>query len=213
MASPKTGALKLADAGDVHAAALAPHERILSVARELFCRDGIGATGIDRVLAEAGASKMTLYSRFGSKEALLQAVLREEGAERRAEIFAAVTAAGPDASTRLRGIMSALRGWHQSGRFYGCAFMNAVAERAKGPVAAGTWLHEITLQHEQEILDFVAGLADEAGFAEPDVLARQLALVLNGAISSLLVTRDDRVIGIADRNVAAVLAMAARRDP
>ena len=49
---------------------LAPDERILEVARELFCRDGIHATGIDRILTEAGASKMTLYSRFGSKEAL-----------------------------------------------------------------------------------------------------------------------------------------------
>lgn len=58
---------------------LAPDERILEVARELFCRDGIHATGIDRILTEAGASKMTLYSRFGSKEALLREVLVREG--------------------------------------------------------------------------------------------------------------------------------------
>ena len=51
---------------------LAPHERILLAACELFCRDGI--------LAEAGASKMTLRGRFGSQEALVREVLRQEDA-------------------------------------------------------------------------------------------------------------------------------------
>ena len=74
----------------------APHERILEVARELFCRDGIHATGIDRILAEANASKMTLYSRFGSKEALLREVLAREGEAQRALVFATIEAAGPD---------------------------------------------------------------------------------------------------------------------
>ena len=29
--------------------ATAPHERIIAVAREMFCRDGIHATGVDRI--------------------------------------------------------------------------------------------------------------------------------------------------------------------
>lgn len=62
--------------------------RILEVARELFCRDGIHATGIDRILSEAGASKMTLYTRYGSKTGLLRAVLLQEGEEWRERFFA-----------------------------------------------------------------------------------------------------------------------------
>ena len=73
---------------------LPPHQRIVAAARDLFCRDGIHATGIDRILAAAHASKMTLYARFGSKDALLREVLEQEGAEWRASFFAAVDA-GP----------------------------------------------------------------------------------------------------------------------
>jgi AcrR family transcriptional regulator len=49
---------------------LPPQERLVAVARKLFCREGIHATGMDRILAEASVSKMMLYSRFGSKDAL-----------------------------------------------------------------------------------------------------------------------------------------------
>ncbi|MGI4943795.1 MAG: TetR/AcrR family transcriptional regulator, partial [Janthinobacterium lividum] len=68
-----------APAGVQDIGAAPPHERILAAARDLFCRDGIHSTGIDRILQEASASKMTLYSRFGSKEALVRLVLHQEG--------------------------------------------------------------------------------------------------------------------------------------
>src|SRR3978361_1773413 len=83
-------------------------ERILEVARELFCRDGIHATGIDRILAAAGASKMTLYTRFGSKEALLREVLLHEGAAWRAAFIKAVESKGETPIDRLHQVVPAL---------------------------------------------------------------------------------------------------------
>ena len=71
------------------------------VARELFCRDDIHATGIERILAEAGASKMTLYARFCSKEAFLRAVLKQEGANWRDKFFTSIEAAGYDPDVSL----------------------------------------------------------------------------------------------------------------
>ena len=182
-----------------------PSERIMAVARELFCRNGIHATGIDRILSEAGASKMTLYARFGSKEALVRAVLAQEGKERREAFFGAVMAATPTASGRLRAVIPALRLWLEGERFYGCAFMNAAAEHAKGE-GGEPWLRVLTAEHHGAILAFLGGLAAEAGFARPDILAKQVLLVMDGTIAAMMVGGDPAVLDIADRTLDAVLA-------
>ena len=54
---------------------LAPPERILLTAHDLFYRDGIRATGIDRVIAESGVAKKTFYRYFPSKDDLIVAFL------------------------------------------------------------------------------------------------------------------------------------------
>jgi TetR/AcrR family transcriptional regulator, mexJK operon transcriptional repressor len=43
---------------------------ILRAARPILLRDGLGGTTLDRVAAEGGVAKMTLYRHFPSKEAL-----------------------------------------------------------------------------------------------------------------------------------------------
>ena len=192
-------------------APLPPHERILEAARDLFCRDGIHATGVDRILRESGASKMTLYSRFGSKEALLREVLRREGAAWRADFFAVMEAAGPDPAERLDAVIPALRAWFTGGRFYGCAFMNAAAEHVKGGTGE-PWLRAMTAEHHAAILQVLAGLARDAGLAEPDILARQVLLVVDGAIAALMVGGDPAVLDIAARTLRAVLAQARQTD-
>jgi len=50
---------------------LPARERILLTAHELFYRDGIRATGIDRVIAESGVTKVTFYRHFPSKNDLI----------------------------------------------------------------------------------------------------------------------------------------------
>ena len=181
-----------------------PHVRLVGVAREMFCRDGIHATGIDRILSTAGVSKMTLYTRFGSKEALVREVLRQEGAEWRADFFTAVLDSSLDPKQRLHGVMAALGLWFGGERFYGCAFMNAVAEHAKGE----RWLRELAAEHQSHVVSFLAERAAEAGYDEPVVLARQILLVIDGAIAAFLVSGDPTVLNITARNLNAILAQA-----
>ena len=188
----------------VEASDRAPHERILEVARDLFCRDGIHATGIDRILAAAGASKMTLYARFGSKEALVRAVLREEGAAWRAAFFEAVVQAADDPAVRLRRVVPALAAWFRGGRFYGCAFMNAVAEHTKGEA----WLRELAAEHHREILAFLTAQAAAAGQAEPALVARQILLLMDGLIAATMVSGDDAVLAVGERTLEAILGPA-----
>ena len=186
-----------------------PHERILLAARNLFCRDGIAATGIDRVLAEAGASKMTLYTRFGSKEALLREVLRMEGADWRAAFFADLRTPEP-CSNRLLLVAPALRRWFAGGRFYGCAFMNAAAERSKTSTGDADWLRVLTREHHEAILAEFSCHARSAGLPDPEGLARQVLLVMDGAIAALMVTGREAVLATTEAVIGAVVAQAAR---
>ncbi len=180
---------------------MTPHQRILDVARMLFCRDGIHATGVDRIMTQAGASKMTLYSRFGSKEALVRAVLVEEGGEWRRRFFAALDAV-PNPQARLERVVSALADWFRGEGFYGCAFMNAVAEHTKGEA----WLRALAAEHHGAILAYLGAQAEAAGYAEPALLARQLLLLIDGMIAAYMVSGDDAVLTVAQRSLDAILA-------
>ena len=51
-------------------------ERIQEAARELFERQGIRATGVEEVCRVAGATKMSLYRAYPSKDALIFAIVR-----------------------------------------------------------------------------------------------------------------------------------------
>ena len=176
-------------------------DRIVDVARELFCRDGIHATGIDRILSAAGASKMTLYTRFGSKEALVREVLQREGADWRENFFAAVLAGGADALTQLHHVVPALAAWFDSGRFYGCSFMNAAAEHSKGD----PMLREMAADHHRQILAFLQGLTETAEMEEPAFLARQILLTIDGTIAALMVLGDPLALVVAERNLRSIL--------
>lgn len=178
-----------------------PHQRILDVARELFCRNGIHATGIDRILAQAGASKMTLYARFGSKEELVRAVLREEGSAWRRAFFAALDQE-PDPAARLHRVVPAMADWFHDEHFYGCAFMNAVAEHTKGEA----WLRALASEHHAAILAYLGAQAEAAGYAEPGLLARQLLLLIDGMIAAYIVSGDEAVLQVAAKSLVAILA-------
>lgn len=195
----------MSDALNLHRQSPA-HERIIDAARDLFCRHGIHATGIDRILATAGASKMALYGRFGSKDALLREVLVREGSDWRTEFFRAIEASGPDPMQQLRGVSQAMENWYAGGRFYGCAFMNAIAEHDKSEV----WLREVAADHHGHVLAFLGTRCTEAGLKDALIVAKQILLLIDGATAALMVTNDPGVLGIMARNLDAVLAMADR---
>ena len=54
---------------------LAPRERILKTASDLFYRFSIHTVGIDRIIAESGVAKMTFYKHFPSKDELVVAYI------------------------------------------------------------------------------------------------------------------------------------------
>src|ERR1700680_1914468 len=165
--------------------------RLLSAATHLFCKDGINATGIDAVIDEAGTAKTTLYKLFGSKTNLVHAVLESEGKQWREWFIAAIEAGGGDPQTKLARIFPALKSWFGEERFYGCPFINAVAEHDKDKKQ----FRNIALRHKKVVLAHIEKLAGEMGAAEPEVLAHKWPLLTDGAIVAAMVSGDP---GVAD---------------
>jgi AcrR family transcriptional regulator len=165
--------------------------RLLNAATQLFCKNGINATGIDAIIDEAGTAKTTLYKLFGSKTNLVHAVLESEGKQWREWFIGAIEAGGGDAQTKLMRIFPALKTWFAEDRFYGCPFINAVAEHDKDQKQ----FRNIALKHKKVVLAHIEKLAGEMGAAEPALFAHQLALLIDGAIVAAMVSRDP---GVAD---------------
>jgi AcrR family transcriptional regulator len=165
--------------------------RLLSAATRLFCKNGINATGIDAIINEAGTAKTTLYKLFGSKTNLVHAVLESEGKQWREWFIASVEAGGGSAQAKLTRIFPALKEWFREERFYGCPFINAVGEHDKDLKQ----FRAIAMKHKKVVLAYIEKLAGEMGAAEPEMLAHQLGILIDGAIVAAMVSRDP---GVAD---------------
>lgn len=165
--------------------------RLLNAATRLFCKNGINATGIDAIINEAGTAKTTLYKLFGSKTNLVHAVLETEGRQWREWFIGSIESGGGNAQAKLMRIFPALKDWFGQERFYGCPFINAVGEHDKDQKQ----LRAITMRHKKVVLAHLEKLAGEMGAAEPEVLAHQLALLMDGAIVAAMVSRNP---GVAD---------------
>jgi AcrR family transcriptional regulator len=156
-------------------------DRILETAYELFSRHGTRAVGVDRIIAECGIAKMTLYRNFPSKDDLIMAFL-EQRQERwgRAWLQAEAERRGRTPAERLLAIFDVFEEWFGRPDFEGCSFINVMLE----VVDADSPVRQATVRHLAAIRDFVRGLADEAGIHEPDGFARQWHILMKGAIVS-----------------------------
>ena len=108
---------------------------ILDHALRLFYREGIRATGIDRILAEAGVAGMSVYRNFKSKDGLVAAVLKRRDEAWMSWLTAEVEIA-PTPRERLLRVFDALDRWFRRDDFHGCMFINAAGEFADGASTA-----------------------------------------------------------------------------
>lgn len=167
-----------------------PRKRLLRAATELFCRYGINATGVDAIVEAAGTAKATLYKTFGSKENLVEAVLDAEGAAWRDWYLSRIDSWPGGPSEKLAGTLLILEEWFQSARFFGCPFINAVGEFDK----EDSRYRDIALAHKSVVLERLVALARDAGATQPDELAHQIGILIDGAIVATMVTRSPIVV-------------------
>ena len=177
--------------------------RILETATRLFYARGLRAVGVDTIIAESGVAKATFYKHFPSKDDLITAYLDRVDAAWSGQLHAAAEAAGRAPADRLVGLFDALGSACRREGYRGCGFINAAAESVPGTAA-----HARTIAHKHQVREWMAGLARDAGAAEPEQLARALSLLLDGALANGALDAEPEAVESA-RTTAALLVRAA----
>lgn len=151
-------------------------ERILITAHDLFYRDGIRATGIDKVIAEAGVTKVTFYRHFPSKNDLIRAFLEYRHQRWMAWFTEALRRHGGCAGGGLLPLLATMAEWFRNPIYRGCAFINTVAE------LGGTLpdVVEICHSHKQDMVRAIAELLPDSPAQWQ--LANAAAVAIDGAI-------------------------------
>jgi AcrR family transcriptional regulator len=171
--------------------------RLLDAAYELFSRHGIQAVGIDRIIAEAGVAKATLYHHFASKEDLVIAFLGLR--ERRWThdwLVAEVERRAATPQGRALALFDALDEWFRRPDFEGCSFINTLVQATgkDDPV------HKEAVRHLDVIRAILETYAEQAGAGDPKEVAYQLQILAMGAIVSA--GRGDREAARRARSLA-----------
>lgn len=163
-----------------------PRERILETAIRLFYHEGIANTGVDTVARAAHVAKMTMYRHFGSKDRLIVECLDRLDVRYHNWFVAQVEQRTDEPHDQLFTVFDVLDEWFHSRGFRGCAFINATVELAdsKHPVNGPV------LAHKQRNRDYIRELATKCKVPSPEAFARQIMLLVEGAIITALVQRD-----------------------
>ncbi|KJH76602.1 TetR family transcriptional regulator [Pseudomonas sp. ES3-33] len=167
-------------------------ERLIDSALKLFLSQGIYITGVMAIAAMAGVTKMTLYSHFPSKDALIVACLEERDRRWREEV--ACTLAGhPDPVSGMLAFFDLYQRFLLRDSERGCLFVNSAAEFPKfsHPV------HLAVSRHKQGIRENLAALAKSAGVSDPGLVAEGLFILLEGSFVSGAMGQEVRVFDTA----------------
>ena len=159
-------------------------QRILDAAAELFYREGINATGVERLAAESSVSKRTLYQHFPSKTAVVEEYLRSIEDRVAESLLPEADAADKSPRERLLAVFEVPTA--RGGPLRGCPFHNAAVE------AAGCMpgVQEIVRASKRAFMDGLTELAEQAGAVDPQLLGSELGVLYEGA-AALATSLDD----------------------
>ncbi|MEO6959950.1 MAG: TetR/AcrR family transcriptional regulator [Burkholderiaceae bacterium] len=174
--------------------------RLLDATARLTYTSGICATGMDLIVKASGVARKSIYRYYSTKETLVAAALQRRS-ERWMQWFIGEISGAPTPAERWSSIFPALRRWFESDNFRGCAFTNATGEidNPNSPIRA------VCRLHKQRLLDYLCQLAEACDVDDPKEAARQILVLIDGAISVALVTGDASIADCAGQ-VASKLA-------
>ncbi|MBS0883240.1 TetR/AcrR family transcriptional regulator [Pantoea sp. JGM49] len=160
-------------------------DKILKTAEELIYQNGIHAMGMDLLVKTSGVARKSIYRHFANKEDVASAALTERD-ERWMQWFRTESDKGKTPQERILNMFTVLKSWFESDGFRGCAFINTAGEVGdpEDPV------RQIAKMHKQKLLDYALELTEQLNVEHPEDLARQLLILLEGAISMSYVMGD-----------------------
>jgi AcrR family transcriptional regulator len=155
-------------------------EHILEVATRLFYWQGIRATGVDKIAAEAGVSPNALYRVFTTKDDLVAAYIARSVTTGQERFDAAIEAAGPDPRDQILAMFDTLAEEIRPEIFRGCACMMTMAEFPDPELPA----HQGAVGAKEWIRARFGELAERLGVTDPKTLADQLSIIWEGTNST-----------------------------
>jgi AcrR family transcriptional regulator len=156
---------------------ISPRERILAAASDLFYRHGIRAVGVEMIADVAETNKMTLYRHFSSKDELVAQYLRRLAAEVDRSWDRREAEHPGDPLAQLRAWLKDMAAHLASGDERGCPLANAAVELPEKDHPA----RRVIEAHKTAVHDRLIRLSTAAGLSEPELLADELFLLLEGA--------------------------------
>ncbi|WNW09784.1 TetR family transcriptional regulator [Pseudomonas sp. DTU_2021_1001937_2_SI_NGA_ILE_001] len=159
--------------------------KILTTAEQLIYQHGIHATGMDLLVKTSGVARKSIYRYFATKDEVAAAALSERDI-RWMQWFRTACDQADTPQDRILGMFTVLKGWFESDGFRGCAFINTAGEVGdpEDPV------RQIAKLHKQKLLDYVLELTEALQVEHPQALARQLLVLIEGAITTARVMGD-----------------------
>ncbi|MFJ1812323.1 MULTISPECIES: TetR/AcrR family transcriptional regulator [unclassified Streptomyces] len=179
-------------------------ERLLEAAATLTYRDGVGI-GVDMLCKAAGASKRSLYQLFESKDELLAASLEERASAFVAGLLPAADD-GRSPRERILHVFDQLEEQASAPDFQGCRYLAVQIELKDQSHPASQVAHRI----KKNLTAFFRAEAEQGGASRPDLLARQLSLVFDGA-SARAGIGADKLTGLVTPTVTTLLDAAGMR--
>lgn len=167
-------------------------KRLLQAACRLFCKEGIHATGIARIIEESRVSRRALYMHYGSKENLLKAVFEAEASMWFRWFDTDLAALNCLPKDRVLALFDLMSDWFNSKNFYGCVFINAVAEHDKG----NSWVQEIANTHREKINAKLRAMVADIGIQDPNMVTEKLSLLIDGTIVTAMITGQGHIAHI-----------------
>ena len=155
-------------------------EKLLATAEDLFDRYGFFGTGVDRVIADSGVARMTLYKHYPTKGALVRAVLerRDTRLWQVVETEAARLAEG--GAHPLLSLFDGLERWMAKHGGQGCLLLRALGEYSSHDVAIAG---DAAFRKKKTAAVFTRHL-QALGVTDAERRGGQLALLFDGAMAA-----------------------------
>ena len=162
-------------------------DRILKAAAHLFYLEGIRGVSVDAIAERSGVTKKTFYYHFSSKDEVIAAYLLQRDSPNLAAFARWLREAEGPLPNRMESFFGHLAQAGRHPNWKGCGFLRTVAELANLP---GHPARQAAAAHKKRVEAWLKAIFDEAGIAASAALAGQIALLMEGAFSAMLVHRD-----------------------
>jgi AcrR family transcriptional regulator len=175
----------------------------MKAAFQRLYRDGFRNVGIDQILNDVRISKTAFYKHFESKEDLLLAALEDLHQHMEQDFRTIVVQRGGDSPVaQLRALFDAVQNITDSEQFHGCVFVNVALEFPGAHEPA----HMVAARSKAAIEGVVREIAERAGANDPQAMAQELCLIMEGAYVTRHVTGNPATAAIARRVAEGVIA-------